>query len=176
MAKDELAKRDVGLDKIDYGILGLTVPQRQSFYGLPWVTGMMGAAHIPGPTISQACATSARCLQSASQKVRDGAADVALVLTADRTSNGPHVYYPAPHRFPRSHGVSSKPIIAALALIATLTASPPSVMATDTDEAWRAGVQDIWELSPLIPDPSPLAIIGVGLLAMGFVRLFQSAD
>lgn len=98
VAKDELAKRDIGLDDIDYGILGLTVPQRQSFYGLPWVTGMMGAAHIPGPTISQACATSARCLQSASQEVQDGAADVALVLTADRTSNGPHVYYPAPHR------------------------------------------------------------------------------
>lgn len=98
VAKDELAKRDIDLDGIDYGILGLTIPQRQSFYGLPWVTGMMGAAHIPGPTIAQACATSARCLQSASQEVQDGVADVALVLTADRTSNGAHVYYPAPHR------------------------------------------------------------------------------
>lgn len=97
VATDEMARRDISLDEVDYGILGLTVPQRQCFYGLPWVTAMMGADHIPGPTISQACATGARCLQSASQEIDAGTADVALILTADRTSNGPHVYYPAPH-------------------------------------------------------------------------------
>lgn len=96
-AKDALAKRDISTDDIDYGVLGFTVPQRQSFFGLPWVTAMMGADHIPGPTVAQACATSARCVQVASQEVDAGTADVALVLTTDRTSNGPHVYYPAPH-------------------------------------------------------------------------------
>lgn len=97
VAKDELARRDIPLDAIDSGVLGVTVPQKQSFYGLPWVTGMMGAAHIPGPTVNQTCATGARCLQMASREVATNTAEVALVLTADRTSNGPHVYYPAPH-------------------------------------------------------------------------------
>lgn len=78
--------------------------------------------------------------------------------------------------FPRSHSVFSKSTFTMTALIAALIASPPIAMAANADEAWRAGVPDIWELSPLIPDPAPLAIIGIGLLAMGFFRLFQSAD
>lgn len=96
VAVDALDARGLPLDGIDHGILGVTVPQRQTFFGLPWVTGMMGADHITGPTVNQACATSARCLQMAAQEVDAGTAEVALVLTADRTSNGPHVYYPAP--------------------------------------------------------------------------------
>jgi acetyl-CoA acetyltransferase family protein len=97
VAKDEMARREISTDDINVGILGITVPQKQSFWGLPWTTAMMGADHIPGPTISQACATSARCLQTASLEIDGGAADSVLVLTADRTSNSPHVYYPAPH-------------------------------------------------------------------------------
>jgi acetyl-CoA acetyltransferase family protein len=96
VAKDELARREISLADIDHGILGMTVPQQQSFYGLPWVTGMMGAEQVAGPTISQACATGARTLAAACHEVRAGLADTALILTTDRTSNGPHVYYPAP--------------------------------------------------------------------------------
>ena len=96
VAKSELERRDIALDDIDYGVLGTTVPQKRSFWGLPWVTAMMGADHIPGPTVSQACATGARCLQTASQEVACGTASIALVVAADRTSNNPHVYYPAP--------------------------------------------------------------------------------
>ena len=94
VARGELARRDVDLDEVDYGVLGLTVAQRQCFFGLPWVTAMMGADHIPGPTVNQACATGARCLQAASQEIDGGSAEVALVLSGDRTSNGPHIYYP----------------------------------------------------------------------------------
>ncbi|MBT7667905.1 MAG: thiolase family protein, partial [Rhodospirillaceae bacterium] len=54
VAGEELARRNIPLDQIDHGILGMTVPQHQSFYGLPWVTGMMGADGVAGPTISQA--------------------------------------------------------------------------------------------------------------------------
>ncbi len=96
-ASAELSRRGIGLERFDYAVLGLTVLQRQCFYGLPWVTGMMGADHIPGPTINQACATGARCLQSAAQEIEGGTAEVALVMAGDRTSNNPHVYYPAPH-------------------------------------------------------------------------------
>ena len=96
VAGRELARRKIALDEIDHGILGMTVPQHQSFYGLPWVTGMMGAEGVTGPTISQACATGARTLAAATLEVRGGLSETALILTADRTSNGPHVYYPAP--------------------------------------------------------------------------------
>jgi acetyl-CoA acetyltransferase len=96
VARDELAKRDIPPDALDHGVLGMTVPQKQSFYGLPWVTGMLGAPNVAGPTISQACATGARTLLAARQEIESGLSEVSLVLTADRTSNGAHVYYPAP--------------------------------------------------------------------------------
>lgn len=91
-----LAKRQIDCSAFDFGVLGFTVPQRGSFYGLPWVMGEIGSAHVGGPTVMQACATSARCLQTAAAEIASGAAECALVLTADRVSNGPHLYYPAP--------------------------------------------------------------------------------
>src|SRR5579864_7395593 len=57
VARAELDKRGIAPDAFDYGVLGTTVPQPRSFYGLPWVMGMIGAERIPGPTINQACAT-----------------------------------------------------------------------------------------------------------------------
>ncbi len=94
VAKSTLAAKKVPLASIDYSILGITNPQKSSFYGLPWATGMIGLESVTGPTVQQACATSARALQIATQEVADGTAACALVLTADRMSNGPIVYYP----------------------------------------------------------------------------------
>ena len=91
-----LAKRGIDPAVFDFGVLGMTVPQRGSFYGLPWLMGEIGAAEVGGPTIAQACATSARCLQVGCQEVAGGASASTLVVTADRVSNGPHLYYPAP--------------------------------------------------------------------------------
>lgn len=96
VAKDELARRSIEPAAFDYAVLGMTVPQHHSFFGAPWLMGMIGAEGVTGPTINQACATSARCLADASREVGGGMADCALVMTADRTSNGPHVYYPNP--------------------------------------------------------------------------------
>jgi acetyl-CoA acetyltransferase len=97
VARDELARRGIEPARtFDYGVLGTTIPQKHSFYGLPWFTGMIGAPDVGGPTINQACATSARCLAMADQEIRDGRATCALVVAADRTSNGPHIYYPNP--------------------------------------------------------------------------------
>ena len=92
----EMKERELDGSVFDFGVLGVTVPQRSSFYGLPWVTGLIGAPQVTGPTINQACATSARCLLAADQELRQGLASCALVIAADRTSNGPHLYYPAP--------------------------------------------------------------------------------
>jgi acetyl-CoA acetyltransferase len=95
-ARRALAKRAIDTAAIDMGVLGFTVPQRGSFYGLPWLMGELGAPHVGGPTVMQACATSARCLSLAARDIAAGAARQTLVVAADRVSNGPHLYYPAP--------------------------------------------------------------------------------
>jgi acetyl-CoA acetyltransferase len=77
--------------------LGITIPATQSFYGAPWLAGMIGAEGVTGPVFSQACATSARVIGSASQAVETDSSDTILCVTADRTSNGPHLLYPNPN-------------------------------------------------------------------------------
>jgi acetyl-CoA acetyltransferase len=94
VAKRELEKRSIAGDRFDYGVLGTTVPQHHSFYGLPWLMGLIGAPEVGGPTINQACATGTRALLAAAQEIESGLAATALVVTCDRTSNGPHIYYP----------------------------------------------------------------------------------
>lgn len=96
VARAELNRRGIPGSAFDYGVMGMSVPQKHCFYGLPWLMGMIGAEHVGGPTLSQACATSVRCLLAAAQEIQSGLAQSALALTCDRTSNGPHIYYPAP--------------------------------------------------------------------------------
>ncbi len=96
VAKGELTRRRIAPERIDFGVLGLSVPQPHAFYGLPWLCGLAGAASVAGPTIMQACATGVRVLLTAAQEVEAGMATVALAITCDRTSNGPHLYYPNP--------------------------------------------------------------------------------
>ena len=43
VAKKTLADKNIPVDVFDYGVLGMTVPQISSFFGLPWLTGMIGA-------------------------------------------------------------------------------------------------------------------------------------
>ena len=96
VGKQALEAKGFPMERIDLGILGITNPQHGSFYGLPWVTGMMGIESVAGPTVQQACATSARVLQMAAAEVAGGSAGCSLLITADRCSNGPIVYYPDP--------------------------------------------------------------------------------
>ncbi|HLG05343.1 MAG TPA: thiolase family protein [Gemmatimonadales bacterium] len=96
LARRALAERGIDPAGIDGMCLGTTVPTRRSFYGAPWFAGLAGLGHLTGPTINQACATSARCLMQAAEELGSGGATVYLAATADRTSNGPHLYYPEP--------------------------------------------------------------------------------
>ena len=96
VGKAELTARDIPLDALDWCGFGMTVLQHGCFYGTPWFTAMLGAEHLPGPTVTQACATGARLLASAAGELATGGATTALIASGDRTSNGPHVYYPAP--------------------------------------------------------------------------------
>jgi acetyl-CoA acetyltransferase len=76
-------------------VLGMTIPQRECFYGAPTLAARLGLSGISGPMIAQACATSVAALHSAaaSQSV-SGDGGARLVVTTDRTSNGPHLVYP----------------------------------------------------------------------------------
>jgi acetyl-CoA acetyltransferase len=96
VARSELARRAIDTGVFDYGVLGMTRPEKGSFYGLPWLMGLAGAGHVGGPTVSQACATSVRALLAVAQEIDAGLASCALAIACDRTSNGPHLYYPAP--------------------------------------------------------------------------------
>ncbi len=91
-----LDERQIAADSFDGLVLGITIHQRRSFYGAPWLAGMIGAEGVTGPTIAQACATSARMLAAAALEVESGQRESILAVAGDRTSNGPHVYYPNP--------------------------------------------------------------------------------
>src|SRR5262245_16603420 len=95
-AAKTLAAKSIPIDAIDHAVLGITVPQEKSFWGTPWVMSLMGAPNVSGPTIAQACATSARCLAASAAEIAQGDANVSLVLTCDRTSNSPVVLHPNP--------------------------------------------------------------------------------
>lgn len=91
-----LAERGVAPSDIDGMCFGTTVPSKGSFYGAPWYAGLAGLCHVSGPTIHQACATSVRCLVEGAQELESSSASVYLAAASDRTSNGPHVFYPNP--------------------------------------------------------------------------------
>lgn len=97
VTRHALAKRSISPVVFDFGVLGTTVPQKGAFYGLPWLMGEAGAGHVGGPTINQACATGVRIMEVATSEILAGRANVALAVATDRTSNGPHIYYPAPN-------------------------------------------------------------------------------
>ena len=89
-----LTARQIEPGQIDGLVLGWTVPQPDIFYGAPTLAARLGAGTLSGPMISQACATSVACLAAAAGAVTAGG--LQLVVTTDRTSNGPQVLYPAP--------------------------------------------------------------------------------
>jgi acetyl-CoA acetyltransferase family protein len=95
-AKKALEQRKIAPSAIDAIALGMTVLQKHQLYAGPWFAGMLGAEAITGPTISQACATGARTIAAAAAEVDAAGEHTALAVTADRCSNGAHVYYPNP--------------------------------------------------------------------------------
>ena len=93
-----LGEREISPKSFTSLYFGTTVPSKNSFYGAPWLAGMIGAEGITGPVFSQACATSARVIGSAAYEVEaENESDpTILCITADKTSNGPHLLYPNP--------------------------------------------------------------------------------
>ncbi|MBL4628755.1 MAG: thiolase family protein [Roseicyclus sp.] len=95
VGRHELARIGVSADSFDFVAFGQTVIQKGSFFGGPWFTGMLGAEGLAAPIVSQACATGARLLSTAVGEIAQGASQT-LIVSGDRCSNGPHVYFPAP--------------------------------------------------------------------------------
>ncbi|MFE5708647.1 thiolase family protein [Rhodococcus koreensis] len=90
-----LGERGIDPTELAGLVLGITIPQATSFFGAPTVAAQIGAPGISGPMVNQACATAASALHSAAATVATGGG-TQLVVTTDRTSNGPNIIYPAP--------------------------------------------------------------------------------
>jgi acetyl-CoA C-acetyltransferase len=91
-----LEQRHVDTGEISRLVLGWTVVQETGFYGAPTVAARLGAPGISGPMLSQACATSAVCLEHAAAEFESAADELTLVIVTDRTSNSPLMVYPGP--------------------------------------------------------------------------------
>jgi acetyl-CoA acetyltransferase len=96
VGKKALADRKIAPASLDGIVLGITVLQKSQLYAGPWLAAMLGAEGITGTVVSQACATGARAIATAASDVEVSGARTMLAITADRCSNGPHVYYPNP--------------------------------------------------------------------------------
>jgi acetyl-CoA acetyltransferase family protein len=94
VTRDALAGRQFDLAQIDQLVLGTTIPQPRSFYAAPWVAARLGMPDVTGPHVAQACATSVACIVAAAAQLEVAATSCSLVVTADRTSNGPLLVYP----------------------------------------------------------------------------------
>lgn len=96
LARKALADRNVPVASLDGITLGMTVLQKNQLYGGPWFSALLGAEGITGPMIGQACATGARTVATAAAEVEVSGERTVLAVTADRCSNGAHVYFPNP--------------------------------------------------------------------------------
>lgn len=94
VTRDALAEREVDTARIEQLVLGTTIPQAGSFYAAPWIAARLGLEGISGPHIAQACATSVACIAAAAGAAEADPRSCSLVVTADRTSNGPLLVYP----------------------------------------------------------------------------------
>lgn len=99
-----LTAREVDLHGIGGLVVGQTVPQPNSFYLAPWLASRLGLPLLTGPHLSQACATSVACIVAAARTIEAGGRSAELVVTTDRTSNGPLMV------FPRSQAAGGSPL------------------------------------------------------------------
>lgn len=102
---DALRQRKLEPASLTHLVVGQTIPQNDSFYAPPWIAGRIGAPHLTGALVHQACATSVACLTQAAATVETAPDSVVLALGTDRLSNGPLVIYPT------SNGIGGTPAV-----------------------------------------------------------------
>ncbi|MCK4236974.1 MAG: thiolase family protein [Candidatus Krumholzibacteria bacterium] len=100
-----LSKRKVPKSKLDYLIIGSTVPWHWKFWTAPLVSSCLGQ-RLPGYHMEQACATGFQATILAAAEVESGANDVVGVLTFDRTSDSPVGVFPERRSYMRTYALS----------------------------------------------------------------------
>jgi acetyl-CoA acetyltransferase len=99
-----LGLRKVPQDRLDYLIIGSTIPWHWKFWTAPLVASCMGV-RIPGFHVEQACATGLQAVVAAVAEVEGGANDVVGVLTFDRTSDSPVGVFPERRSYERTQAL-----------------------------------------------------------------------
>ena len=95
-----LALRKVPTHRLDYLILGSTIPWHWKFWNAPMVASCLGR-RLPGHHLEQACATGLQAVVAGAAEVESGA-DVVGVLTFDRTSDSPVGVFPERRSYQRT--------------------------------------------------------------------------
>ncbi len=88
-----LGLRRIPARSIDYLVLGSTIPWHWKFWNAPLVSTFMDH-RVPGYHVEQACATGLQATMLAAAECQAGGAEVAGVLTFDRTSDSPAGVFP----------------------------------------------------------------------------------
>jgi acetyl-CoA acetyltransferase len=99
-----LGLRKVPQRRLEYLVLGSTIPWHWKFWTAPLVASCMGA-RIPGYHVEQACATGLQAVVVAAAEIASGANDVVGVLTFDRTSDSPVGVFPERRSYERTQAL-----------------------------------------------------------------------
>ena len=81
-----LGKRKVSGRRLEYLVVGSTIPWRWKFWNAPLLAAIAGH-RVPGCHVEQACATGLKAVVQAVMEVQSGSFDVVGVLTFDRASD-----------------------------------------------------------------------------------------
>lgn len=100
-----LGKRKVPKERLEYLVIGSTIPWHWKFWTAPLISSCMGR-RIPGYHIEQACATGLQATLLAAGEVQGGSYDVVGTLTFDRTSDSPVGVFPERRAHERTHALS----------------------------------------------------------------------
>jgi len=99
-----LGKRKVQTDKLDYMVIGSTVPWHWKFWTAPLISACMGQ-RLPGYHMEQACATGLQAAVVGAAQVDAGSHDSVAVLTFDRTSDSPVGVFPERRSYERTQAI-----------------------------------------------------------------------
>lgn len=100
-----LGLRKVPKSRLEYLVTGSTIPWHWKFWNSPLVASCLGR-RVPGYHVEQACATGLAAVVLAASEVEGGSAEVAGVLTFDRTSDSPVGVFPERRSYRRTEALA----------------------------------------------------------------------
>ncbi len=100
-----LGMKKVPKDRLDYLVIGSTIPWHWKFWNAPLVASCLGQ-RLPGFHIEQACATGLQATLLAAGEVQNGTYDIVGTLTFDRTSDSPVGVFPERRTHQRTYALS----------------------------------------------------------------------